>query len=69
VIDAYASLRPGDTREIVVDGHTIHVTATRHGHEGTRYYSVECVSCRVTISPATGIVAHHIERHTTRKKP
>jgi hypothetical protein len=63
--DAMPELQPGNTAEIVEQGHTFHVTATRETgfHTGRRRYTVECVSCKVLVHPATTGPKHNIQYH------
>ena len=63
--DALPELKPGNTAEIVRDGHVMHVTATRHDgfHTGRRRYSVECLTCKLVVHPATTGPQHRIDQH------
>lgn len=63
--DAMPDLEPGNTAEVIRDGHTLHVTATRHDgvHTGRRRYSVECLSCRILVHPATTGPQQNIDYH------
>lgn len=63
--DAMPELAPGNSTEIVRDGHVMHVTATRHDafHTGRRLYSVECLTCKILVHPTTTGPEEQIEYH------
>lgn len=72
--DAMPELGPGNTAEVVRDGHVMHITATRGTgfHSGRRRYMVECLTCRETIHEATtgpmSLVGFHL-REVKRLAP
>lgn len=63
--DAFPELEPGNTAAIEEQGHLFHVTATKLDgfHSGRRRYIVECVTCKVTIHPATTGPRQNIAYH------
>jgi len=63
--DAMPDLRPGDSTEVVVDGHAMRITATDHTvlHSGRRRYVVECVTCGILVHPATTGPRSNVDYH------
>lgn len=63
--DAMPELAPGNTAEVVRDGHTIHITATRATgfSTGRRRYTVECLTCRETVHEATTGPMQNVDSH------